>query len=342
MTDTPAPRMSRRWLFIAWGVFALLLIGWIAHWIVLERTARARLQDVIDAQTAAGAEFRIGAIQTHGFPRMLRFALNNVVYAPADRGWRAEIAALDLHINPANPRQALLVLNAPLNVERSNGERRRFSASDARMSLRLQHNGGFERASFESKDARWMDARSGAPRYGADALRAHVRPDPRTENTLQLAIESEGFALDAPMRPVEGLGQTLQSVRAAVAVTQGAAFASGAEGDPLQRWRDAGGQAQIEMVQLEWGPGRFSGDGRLRLDEARRLQGRMQVTFETPGETMQAMAQSPSLSDRIADGLRAAAAAQALAGGELERVLEFRDGWLSVGAVRARELPALY
>ncbi|MDX2236770.1 MAG: DUF2125 domain-containing protein [Hyphomonadaceae bacterium] len=345
MSARAAPRAPRAWLIIAWATFALIAIGWTLYWRMLETQARDAIAAFVAAQNARGGEAQIGAVSARGFPRVVALTLSDVRFAPQDRAWRARTATLEVHVNPGNPAQSLVIAPTPIAVTYASGATRTFAAADARMSLHVGRSGGVERLSLDLVEARWSDAATQGPRWSMRRLLAHLRPDPRAPSIAdarhQLALDIEGWALAAPLRPFEGLGAQAERVKAAIALTHADAALGGLAGDALAAWRDAGGEAGFEHLEARWGAGQFSGAGALRLDAQRRLHGRLSVGFETPRETLAALAASPSLSPRAVESLRTLSAAQA-EGAAFETLLEFREGVVIAGGVAVREAPPLY
>lgn len=337
-----APRMPRRWLISAWALFTALAVMWMGYWKYLETRARSAVQDIIAAQTDSGAEMQIERITSHGFPRLMRLELAGVRYAPKDRAWRATAPSIDVHLNPGNPRQTMLVLGAPVDVRYANGAQRTFAADDARLSLHFGARERIERTGFEATNASWTDAATHTPLLSAAHVVANARPDPRTSGAYQLALESTTLRLRGPVHPVEGLGAVVRTLRAAISVTQADALVAEPSGDPFERWRAAQGEAHVEGVQIAWGEGDFTGDGVMRFDAQRRLNGRMHVAFREPARTLAAIARSPGLPENARSALLGLAAANALMGEDVESTLDFRDGWLTAGSVRVRDLPPVY
>jgi len=153
MNARASPRAPRIWLIIAWATFALIAAGWTLYWRMLETQARDAIAAFVAAQNARGGEAQIGAVTARGFPRVVALTLSDVRFAPQDRAWRARTATLEVHVNPGNPAQSLLIAPAPVAVTYASGAARSFSAADARMSLHAGRGGGLERLSLDLVEA---------------------------------------------------------------------------------------------------------------------------------------------------------------------------------------------
>jgi hypothetical protein len=328
------------WLVIPWVVFLAAAGGWVTYWFAAASTAEARLNEWVDAQQARGAEARVGRIVRHGFPMLLRLELQDAAYAPPREGWRLSTARADLHVDLLNPAHVILQAQAPIAFARANGAVSNISADALIVSIRSQGE-AVAQAGVEA-NALVIDDPAAEGLFTARRLVANWRPDPRTPDSYQFALDAEGVTLPRPVRSFESFGQDIASLRVAVVVDQAAMVLNSESGDPLAPWRDAGGQLRFEALALTWGPLSTTGAGEVRLDEQRRLAGALHFPIEEPGPIFRALASDPRMEGDAARGLELLATAFALSGDDITLDVEAGDGVLRLEGVRVRSLPPVY
>ncbi len=342
MTEPAAQRKRARrlWLIIPWTLFAILVIAWVSYWNIVAGKARDKVEDWFAAERDAGADANIGRISTHGFPVMMRLELEDVHYAPLREQWRLETARLDLNINLVNVEHVILEAKAPIDVTPANGARQTISADALLFSLRTK-DGALMEAGIEA-DALQIDNpdAEGVMRVRKTVLT--VRPDPRRSGDYQLAFDVLALRLARPVRSFENFGTAVTQVRGAVVIEQGAALLTMPTDDPLAPWRDAGGQARFEALGLEWGPLEATGQGDARVDEERRLVGRLALDIPRPAPALEALTRSENLPRDAGRALGVIAMGYAVTGDAVSFDIEARDGVLDLENVPVRPLAPLY
>lgn len=332
--------MKRAWLIIPWVLFALAALGWVAYWHIVASTAEQRLQSWIAEQNTAGGQVSIASVERHGFPRLLWLELNDVHYEPARGGWSASTARAALHINLLNTEHVSLQAQAPVAIARADGAVTNVSADAMIASLRTAH-GELAAAGVEADNISLDDpAHDGV--LTAQRLVLNVRPDPREAGEYQLALDAEALTLPKPVRSFEAFGQEVAQIRAAIVVEQGASLLQSAPNDPLGPWREAGGRLRLEAFTLHWGPLEANGQGDGGLDEARRLSGRLEFPIDRPAPVLNALAESPGVSENAQSGLRLLAAGYAISGDDIRLDIVAHDGLLRIEGLPVRPLPPVY
>jgi hypothetical protein len=327
------------WLLLPWAAFVLLAGGWVVYWHVVANTAERQLHEWAQARAATGAEARVGRIVRHGFPVLLRFELHDVAYAPRSGGWRLSTERADLHIDLLNTAHAIFEAKAPIVLARD-GATANISADALVVSVRTDSD-GLAQAGIEA-NALVVDDPQADGVLTVDRLVANFRPDSRTSEAYQFALEAERLGLPRPVRSFESFGQEIALMRAAVVVDQARMLLSTEADDPLGPWRAAGGQLRFEALALNWGPLDTSGDGVVRLDDERRLAGALRFPIDEPAPLFRALAQDSHVSDDARQGLTLLSRAFALSGDDLTLDVEGGDGVLRLEGFRVRELPPVY
>lgn len=333
--------MTRKaWLIAPWALFALLAAGWIVYWNIVAGEAEQRVRAWAAEQSQTGGDTTVGRIVRRGFPVLLRLELHDAAYAPARGGWRAETARADLHVQLINPQHVILEAAAPVTLSRADGAVTQISADALIASLRTR-DGSLAVAGVEA-DNLVLDDPQQEGRLTARKIVLNVRPDPRAAGDYQLAFDAQGLMLPRPVRSFEAFGLDVPTLRAAIAITHGASLLETAPQDPLGPWREAGGRARFEAIELRWGPLETTGRGEGGLDEQRRLTGALTLPFERPAPVLTAIANGPNVNEDARRALALLAAGYAITGNDITLDVEARDGVLRLEGLPVRLLPPVY
>jgi len=328
------------WLVGPWLVFLAAACGWIAYWHIAAATAEQRINAFLTQQQAQGASASIGRIVRHGFPAMLRLELQDIAYAPARGGWRAETERVDLHLNLVNTDHISAEAEAPIAVARANGAVTNITADALIGSLRTE-GGRLAVAGVEADNLVLDDpAEDGVLRVRKVVL--NVRPDARVAGEYQLAFDATALTLPREVRSFETFGLEVPMLRAAIVIEQGRALVQSAEGDPLGPWRDAGGKLRFEALQLNWGPLQTTGTGEGALDAQRRLSGRLVLPIEQPAPVLNAIADAPRVNEDARQALRLLAAGYLVSGNDITFDITAHEGVLRIEGLPVRPLPPVY
>lgn len=333
-------KAKRLWLIIPWAIFLALAIGWVIYWNVLANGARTRLEAWIASEHAKGAQVSIGEIEARGFPVLLRLELAFIEYAPAGGGWRMTTEAGALHLQMLNPQHAIFEAKAPITVARDNGDVTNIRADALIVSVRMS-GASLAQAGVEA-DNLVLDDPQEAGVTAARKLVLNMRPDPRAEGDVQIALDVQGLALAKPVRSFEALGQTVELLRAAVVAEHAAELLEGADGDALAPWRAVGGRLRFEALTLNWGALNTTGEGVVAIDDQRRLTGALAFPIEEPAPLLRTLADGPETNADTRQALTLLSAAFERNDRTLTLDLEAQDGVLRLEGFRVRRLPAVY
>ena len=293
-------------LWIPWALFVAAALGWFAYWSVLKTRAIAQLDGWAAAHRAAGGDARWRSVRADGFPMRLSLRLDGVSIAARDRAWAVATERASIHINPTNVFHILGEADAPLRLT-LDGRPLAVRARHLGFSVRLKDS-ALARASLLANDLTWRAADdAAAPIASAARGLLHVRPDPRTPGAFQVALEIDQWrprAIAAALRP---LGPTIEQVRAAIVIEDGATLADAG----ALRWSQAGHGARLEAGALRWGPAQASATGRLSIDAQRRPNGEIVLRLSEPRAALAPLAANPTLAPAAAAALARASAAPA-------------------------------
>lgn len=321
-------RPRRLGLWIPWAAFAILAIAWCLYWAAIAQGARQGLDRLVAAQAAAGAELRIGAVRTRGFPLQLALEMRDLSYASRGRFLQVSTAEATAHVNPLNLGHVIVAFPAPIDFTRGDVPHR-LSARVLQASVQLRaRDRRFTQAGLAAHDLRMVDTEDGGLDFAADRLVLSARPDPRNARELQAALIIEGATLKEPVQGFLPLGREIAELNGAIVIEQAEALSL--RGDPLYAWREAGGALRIEGLSLVWGPAQVRGTGRVGLDVMRRLSGALELDAEEPGALLQALLREHPAVARLAP-----APPRSLS-------LRAQDGALLLEDIVLRELAPLY
>jgi hypothetical protein len=275
---TSSASRPRRWgLIIPWAIAGLIVVGWCGYWFALRTAVETALNDWSRTQEEATGRGGFASAAIGGFPLRLEARLTAAAAVDPRGGYEASTPLALVAINPVNPQHVIVSLPQPVSYRLQGGGERLMTGTRVEASIRLEGE-RLARISFAGEGLRLA-----LPNAPADqglrfaALGVHIRPDARNAADWQVAIQGAGVRLASPVRAFEALGQELSAMTLGVVVAKAEALIEGSAPDPLELWRQAGGETRLEAAEVTWGPLTATGDGLIRLDEGRRLQGALNV-----------------------------------------------------------------
>jgi hypothetical protein len=337
----PAPMQPRRfWLYAPWACFLALAIGWMFYWnAVADAGERALLQWKGQIEREGG-EARYVRLVRHGFPVLMRLELDDVRYEAPHAHWSAASRQVDVNIEMLDPGHVIFEYKAPITITHADGHTNTIIAAKAVVSL---HN----RGSLMVQDGAEASELSVGDSANPGLLRvvhvtANVRTDPGDAANDQLAFSAQGVSLARPVRSFEGLGQIINNLEAGIVIEHAEALQGVHGSDPFAPWREAGGKARIEYLNLTWGALEATGSGEAALDEAHRLTGDLRLDIPRPDAPIAALAASSSLAPDAKQALQLLALGLSLRGRHAKLKIDASDGQLRVEHQRVRSLDPLY
>jgi len=302
---TPVAKNHRWGLVIPWAIAALIAFGWCGYWIVLQGTVRNALAAWSQAQAEATGRPGYAALTTGGFPLRLEVRLMEAALVDPRGAYVAATPVALAAVDPLNPQHVILSFPAPVALQLEDGAERLLTGDRVAASVRLAGD-RLARASFSAEGLAIAasDAAAGQGLFFAE-FGVHVRPDERNAADWQVAIAGKGIRFGSPVQAFEAFGQEMSRLQIGVVLSKAEALA--AAGDPLELWRQAGGEGRLEALDIVWGPFTATGEGVLRLDAAHRLEGTLNLR---PGDMrlfLDAMATEDDhpLAAILAEGLEA-------------------------------------
>ncbi len=296
MTDqtTKPPRPTRWKLYLPLAALGVAAVGWSVFWNVAAGMTQTGLDNWFEQERALGRQWSCPSRSVGGYPFRLEVrcaspSFTGRVGALEGLGSTGDVLAA---ANLYNPSLVLAEVGSPFVFKSRDGS---LDLSLAWKDLRVSHRirqGALDRHSLEIEaPVLRVTAKEAAPvTFRADGFEAHLRPNPDRD----AAASAFDFAvkltrLDAPVLDVAtGVAGPVDALFAATVLQVDAARAASAP-QALERWRLAGGNVEVRDLKFAKGDTRVEASGALRLDDAHRLAGRMDLQLTGFAPVLQRM-----------------------------------------------------
>jgi hypothetical protein len=327
----------RRWLALLLGLPAVLVAADLIAWQVATMRLRTELQTQATGLRAGGWLVRWSDPERSGFPWAATLALSDVRIEggtsalPGGVAWSADrlvlsIALMDpwhLSISPQGE-ETLRISHAPPVA---------FGAE--LLQARLPLGGGrpdhAEVTASAITGGLQHSRRRQDVRIGALSVRLQVQPGASGGVHAGLSFSASDIGLpDTGRWPLGGAVNSF-----AAAVTLASPPVSGADSHAqAQSWRAGGGQAEVEALDLHWGPLSLQGDAQLGLDANLQPSGTGHARVRGIGPALDALAAAGVIAPGIAATYKAVLGLMASdASSAITLPLTLRDSTLSLGQI---------
>ncbi|MEG1451182.1 DUF2125 domain-containing protein [Brevundimonas sp.] len=349
----PAPRHSRRALFVPFIIFGIVLAVWTVWWFWMAFEVKSQLHTRLERLEKAGWSIAYSKTSTRGWPLHTRIGLHDVnVLAPSGHGLRApEILA---EANSYNPLRWVVAAPDGLTLVRAEKGETLVQAETIRMSLSgLRQR--WPNLAFEAVKPRFTAIGEAAPFPLADAalIQLYMRPHitARTEagddvDILVRLIEAKG----REGGPVQGFTQNDQLTLQVEAVVEKASALRqpSTPAGLLSAWTAAGGRFTDIKGEMKAGETHaLLTSPLLTADDKGQLEGEVAFKAEKPLAALVGLAGSHqgTPADRAAAARAAATTPQgAEEDGEqkVELSVMFRNGRTYLGPFALAPAPRLF
>lgn len=281
-----ASRRSERRPGLAYRAGAMLLVsllvlavGWSVLWLFARREAERSFAMWVAAERAQGRIWTCPSRRIGGFPLGIVLTCEQPTFAEAgnDR-FKGELAGLRADARLYFPTSVAIDLAGPLVVHQKGDPDLVVSWSNARVTLRGDLPGDLDRGELGA-DGVAIVAGTAAPLMRIGHGEIGVKPkaaaaDGSADAELSFKVvdaqspdaDSAFGSADPIAADVKGLVSDLPR--------QGASLPN-----LLEQWREAGGKFDIEHLTLGKGSFEIEGDGRVRIDDQHRIEGRIDARF---------------------------------------------------------------
>ena len=345
--DTPAPRHSRRGLFIPLIVVLALLVAWTGWWFYLTDQIETRLAAQVEVLRADGWTITHAPVTTSGWPFRTRVSMPEAeIMAPSGHGIAApELAA---EANAYNPGRWVVI--APDGLTLIRGEKGRVAVGGDGLRFSISHlRDRFPdlRAEMIRPTFTALEGAEPFPIASAERIQLETRPHLTDGEASTDEMDVLFRLVDArgrPGGPVEGATRQGRLSADVEATIVGASRLRGMDSAGIfAAWTAAGGRFAAVRGRLAAGDSTavISSES-LSANEEGRLQGALAVRAEKPMAAIAGLARSPTGAVNRPGAAGAAAAASGAGERPVDLVVDFRDGRTWLGPFALAPAPKLF
>ncbi|MEW5685353.1 MAG: DUF2125 domain-containing protein [Pseudomonadota bacterium] len=344
MPDPTAPRKaSRRPIYIAYGLAALVVIGWSGAWVWARREAEARMDAGVGALREAGYEISWSRRTIDGYPFRLNITLSEARIRDRS-GWALETPDLESQAFLHAPTTWIVAAPKGLTFVRPVGGPVQVEGKSIRMSLSHFQNVP-PNVSFDGEGLTFRPA-AGAQPFGlsaAERVQFHLRQAPAEvgdEAGVWLNVKNGKAQLSGLLGRIAG--DKPISIEWDGRLSKASTFKGRDWPDAVRAWTAAGGQMRVQRAGLTAGDAVIGANGGLLgVGSDGRLTGQLDLSLREAPRAIGAMGETGAIRPEQADA--AAAVASARQNGDLARLtLHFQAGQTTLGPVAIAGSPKIY
>jgi hypothetical protein len=328
----------RLWLYIPFILLLLVAMGWSALWFYGRSRINAEIDNLFAREATVGREWSCPNRDISGFPFRIEGRCSNPSYrqrGEAGELINGQLKGLTIIGTTAGAMSMAHVISefeGPLVVRSPLAPDMTATWKTARASTRGGVN-RLERVSLEVDSLAVASAGGGS--WTASRLEAHLREgaDPAVTGAYDLAVKLENAMIpetDILTNSRDPVNLELDARVLGLKTVDRRNWRS-----TIDAWRAGGGTVRVEQLKLSKGAPRLEAKGDLKLDEQRRVEGRLEASFVNAGAIFQqfGIGLGPA-----AGGLVGALLGGGRAGGardmNLRLPLVFDNGRLTIGPFR--------
>ena len=296
--ETPSkPRTSKLWLYIAWGLFLLIVIAYSIYWFVARSMVSDSIDTWLESEKERGAVVEYSDRSLGGFPFRFALSLEDPIYQTPD-GQRWEGDQLQLVMQPWNWNHIIARAPGRNVVSSETGLRHTVNLGKKSAGSVSWSKTGIRRIGLQLDE---MDALIAGDEISAANFSLNLAPRSGAPNDLRIAVQWDELVLPEAPAGAEFLGDTLQASRM-IADIEGFFPAYAAAGGDVSALPQAllTSEAHIYLgsLFLNWGALKlgakgdisaakqaWNGEISVRIDDAETLRGAMDAAGQAP-ETM--------------------------------------------------------
>ncbi len=272
---TGSVRRSRFWLYTPFVLLLLVAIAWSAAWFFIRNRASDALDTWLAAEVQKGREWTCQDRRIGGYPFRIEVVCNALDLKQG--AVNASFGRTEAIAQVYQPRLIITEIAGPLRV--TDGAVTIQGTWDLLQASIHASQTGLQRLSLVA-NAPKVTVTGLAPQDIATSgqrLELHVRPNPA--RAPEKAYDAAAAIREARIPVLDSLvgGAEPTNIDSDITVTQAEGFQGRPIAQELERWRRAGGTLDILMLSLAKGPRRMELKGDLRLDEAHRPMGQLNV-----------------------------------------------------------------
>jgi len=292
MTDDSAVKRRRLGLYGPFVLLLLAVLGWSALWFYGRWRINAELDMLIEREASIGRNWICPDRSITGFPFRIEGRCSNPSFrqiGEAGETLTGTVKAVTIVATTAgafNLAHVISEAEGPLVIRSPIAPEVTVNWVTARSSFRGSST-RLERASIEIDSPVITASGLGAGRWSAKRLEAHIREgvDASRPDSFDIALRLDGASLpelDVALKSADPVTLTIDARVLKLAAIDRKDWLATVEG-----WRNGGGSVSIEQFALAKGLPRVEAKGELRLDDQRRVEGRLDASFVNAGAILQ-------------------------------------------------------
>ncbi len=280
----------RLWLYIPFVLLALVAVAWSALWFYGRSRINAEIDNLFAREATVGREWSCPDRSITGFPFRIEGRCSNPSYRQRGDGGEVingQLKGLTIIGTTAGALAMAHVISefeGPLVVRSPLAPDLTATWKSARASTRGGVN-RLERLSLEVDTLAMTSATGG--RWTANRLEAHLREgsDPAAQGTYDLAVKLENAVIpetDILTNTRDPINLELDARVLGLNTVDRRNWRA-----TVDAWRAGGGTIKVEQLRLAKGAPRLEAKGDLKLDDQRRIEGRLDASFVNAGAILQ-------------------------------------------------------
>lgn len=280
-SNTPKRRRNRLRRALCAGVAALVLVcaAWSGLWLFAARAAQTNLDNWILQEADQGRLWACQNTKLGGFPLRLEIICSKAAFSGevGDAPRIAHANQVRLLARIWNPDVVHIAIKGPLRIE-SAGQAQRIDVKWTRLQAEFQMAPQARQrlsATIDGLSARPTEGGSAQLPWSADQLMFDVRPSIGRANAYDIALTAKGAASPA-LRTWLASGDPVNASLQAT-VPNAAHLLADPSLEGVEAWLRAGGAVTIENARVSQNQARIEASGRLTVDSAHRLKGRLRA-----------------------------------------------------------------
>lgn len=262
----------------------VFVFGWVGLWVVARHEAKHAFATWLRNERAQGRAWTCPEERIGGFPLGIVVSCREPTFrGPLGDGiYEGTLDAFSADARLYFPTHVTVMLDGPLTLQdaKGGGPSARIDWSAAQLNLRGEVPGDLDRGQIELSDVvAVLPGQSMVAPLHIGQVEASFRP------VLQKAmqpfdVEAALTLTDARIPEADAAFGSPSPLSAKLTATVTRFTADGtALPQLLEPWRDAGGQLRVKSFSFQKGAFRAEGEGRIELDDERRIEGRLDARF---------------------------------------------------------------
>lgn len=266
------------------AVPVFLILGYSVYWFTAAEAVRTGIDEWILAQRAQGVAVRHGDIDVGGFPLLLDARVDDVVMTDA-AGIVWNTAGISAKAPPWRLTRIEFQIEGPQRVTVPGLQPLTVSAGSGVGEIGMLGSGRLATGSLALPDLTVLMPAIGALKVAT--LELAIAEQASGPRNIDLVVGGDARQVDLPVSPLPALGAQIDHIGLDLRVS--APLPDQLRAAQMVLWREAGGTARIDRLELGWGPLSIAASGTLTLDAELQPQGTLTANIRGFLQTVDAL-----------------------------------------------------